>query len=44
MDPDVVNDARYASQMIDALKAIPMISLVTDLDNLFDSSSGIFVN
>ena len=44
MDPDVVNDARYADLIDDALLAIPSISLVTDLDNLFDSSQGIYVN
>jgi len=44
MDPDVVNDSRYKDLMDDALLAIPSISLVTDLDNLFDSSKGIYVN
>ncbi|MHC4370328.1 MAG: lamin tail domain-containing protein [Planctomycetota bacterium] len=44
MDPDVVNDPRYSRLMDDALLAIPSISLVTDLKNLFDSSTGIYVN
>ncbi|OHB60185.1 MAG: hypothetical protein A2168_04975 [Planctomycetes bacterium RBG_13_50_24] len=44
MDPDVVNDSRYKDLMDDALLAIPSISLVTDLDNLFDPSKGIYVN
>jgi len=44
MDPDVVNDSRYRDLMDDALLAIPSISLVTDLGNLFDSQSGIYVN
>ncbi|MHC4752633.1 MAG: chitobiase/beta-hexosaminidase C-terminal domain-containing protein, partial [Planctomycetota bacterium] len=44
MDPDVVNDYHYRNLMDDALLAIPTISLVTDLDNLFDSSTGIYVN
>jgi len=44
MDPDVVNDARYRGEIKDSLLAIPTISLVTDLDNLFDPSSGIYVN
>jgi hypothetical protein len=44
MDPDVVNDARYATQMVDALTAIPTISLVTDVGNLFDADTGIYVN
>jgi len=44
MDPDVVNDPQYSAQMIDALLAIPSISLVTNLENLFDRSKGIYVN
>ena len=44
MDPDVVNDARYKDRVDDALLAVPSISLVTDLGNLFDSQSGIYVN
>ena len=44
MDPDVVNDPRYSEQMRDALLAIPSISLVTNLENLFDGSKGIYVN
>ena len=45
MDPDIVlNDPTYAAQIIDSLKAIPTMSLVTDLQNLFDPSVGIYVN
>ncbi len=44
MDPDVVNDSRYSNLMDDALLAIPSISLVTDMENLFDRQSGIYVN
>ena len=44
MDPEVVNDPRYKDLVDDALLAIPSISLVTDLANLFHSSSGIYVN
>ncbi len=44
MDPDVVNDPHYSAQMIDALLAIPSFSLVTNLENLFDRSKGIYVN
>jgi hypothetical protein len=44
MDPDVVNDRRYKDLMDDALLAIPSISLVTDLANLFDPATGIYVN
>lgn len=45
MDPDIVeNDARYSDVVDDALLDIPSISLVTDLDHLFDPSTGIYVN
>ncbi|MFC1761708.1 chitobiase/beta-hexosaminidase C-terminal domain-containing protein [Planctomycetota bacterium] len=44
MDTDVVNDPRYANLMEDALLSIPSISLVTDLDNLFNTSTGIYMN
>ncbi len=45
MDPDVVtNDPRYVGLVDDALLSVPTISMVTDLDNLFDSSTGIYVN
>jgi len=44
MDPDVVFDPRYEDLMDEALLSIPSISLVTDLDHLFDSSTGIYVN
>ena len=49
MDPDVVNDPDYADLMGDALLSIPAISLVTDLDNLFNPSTdpnigGIYTN
>ena len=44
MDPDVVNDPRYAALMDDALLSVPSISLVTDLTNLFDPETGIYVN
>jgi hypothetical protein len=44
MDPDVVNDPRYKDLIDDALLAIPTISLVTDLANLFSASTGIYVN
>jgi hypothetical protein len=44
MDPDVVSDPRYKDLMDDALLAIPSISLVTALANLFDPAKGIYVN
>ena len=44
MDPDVINDPQYKDQITDALRSIPTLSLVTDLKNLFDPDSGIYVN
>jgi hypothetical protein len=44
MDPDVVNNGLYVGLVDDALLAIPTISLVTDLANLFDPATGIYVN
>ncbi len=44
VNQEVVNDVNYAGLIDDALLDIPSISLVTDLDNLFDSQQGIYVN
>ena len=44
MDPDIVNNHRWAGLVEDALLDIPTISLVTDIANLFDRSTGIYVN
>jgi len=44
MDSEVVNDPNYSSQIVSSLKGIPSISIITDLKNLFDPASGIYVN
>jgi len=44
MDPDIVNDSRYSGLMNQAMLAVPSISLVTDVANLFDPATGIYVN
>jgi hypothetical protein len=44
MDPDVTTNPSYADLMDDALLAIPSISIVTDLKNLFNQTAGIYVN
>ncbi len=44
MDPDIVNDTGWGAQIKDSLKSLPTLSIVTDLDNLFDSTTGIYVN
>jgi hypothetical protein len=44
MDSKIVNDPRYSDLIDDALLDIPTISIITDLKNLFDPASGIYVN
>jgi plastocyanin len=44
MDTDITQSSTYSGQIEGALKAIPSISIVTDPDNLFDTSTGIYVN
>ncbi|RPI00741.1 MAG: hypothetical protein EHM72_08375 [Calditrichaeota bacterium] len=44
MDPEVYNNARYRDKMLKAMTDIPSMSMVMDLDDLFDQASGIFVN
>jgi len=44
LDPDVYNNAIYKSQMEKSFLSIPTLSLVTDLKNLFNADSGIYVH
>ncbi len=44
MDPDVTTSALYSGQIKESLKAIPSISVVTELDDLFSPATGIYVN
>ncbi|HIJ54217.1 MAG TPA: hypothetical protein HPP66_13870, partial [Planctomycetes bacterium] len=44
MDTSIVNNLVWGPQLKGALVAIPTMSIVTDLFNLFDPSSGIYVN
>lgn len=44
MDPDVVNDPAYSATIRDDLKAVPTLSLVLDLNSLFNTSTGIYAN
>jgi hypothetical protein len=44
MDPDVLHDPRYQNKLKESLLSIPTFSIVTDLKNLFDTTSGIYVN
>jgi len=43
MDPEIVNDPRYIDRMEDALRSLPTVSLVTDIANLFDPNTGIYI-
>src|SRR5690606_29460738 len=45
MDPRIVNHPRFGGARLKAaLRAIPTISLSTDLANLFDPATGIYAN
>ena len=44
MDPDIVSSGEYGHLVEPGLRAVPTISVVTDLENLFDPSTGIYVN
>ncbi|MEW5850134.1 MAG: CotH kinase family protein [Myxococcota bacterium] len=44
MDPDVVEDREYVDAFPGALRGIPTVSVVTDIDNLFDEDKGIYYN
>ena len=42
MDGKVVDDPRYASTILDDLRAVPTISVVMDLEDLFGKERGIY--
>jgi hypothetical protein len=44
MDPKVVNDPRYSPTILDDLRAVPTISIVMDVDDLFGQENGIYVH
>ncbi|MBN1605466.1 MAG: CotH kinase family protein [Polyangiaceae bacterium] len=44
MDPNVCEASAYSAQIVPALRALPSISLVSDLSNLFDEEHGIYVH
>jgi hypothetical protein len=44
MDADVVDDPRFKDEIVDGLKSIPTLSLVTDIAHLFDEKTGIYSN
>ena len=44
MDPEITQSDRYKDIMDDALMQVPTISVVTEIDNLFDRDTGIYQN
>ncbi|HEY3372869.1 MAG TPA: CotH kinase family protein [Prolixibacteraceae bacterium] len=44
MDPDITKSATYAGLMTGAMTDIPSISVVSELGDLFDPTTGIYVN
>ncbi|MFI5381383.1 MAG: lamin tail domain-containing protein, partial [Tepidisphaerales bacterium] len=44
MDPRITTDPAYKSQMSQDLLSLPAMSIVTDMSNLFDPSTGLYVN
>jgi hypothetical protein len=44
MDPDIVNAPPWNSTIREDLKALPVLSLVTTVSNLFDPANGIYSN
>lgn len=42
MDPDVVNSPAYAASLTEDMRAVPTMSIVTDVVNLFDDEIGIY--
>jgi CotH kinase protein/Chitobiase/beta-hexosaminidase C-terminal domain/Lamin Tail Domain/PA14 domain len=44
MDPNITSVAPYAGQIKDALKSIPTLSIVTSMDNMFGTATGIYSN
>jgi hypothetical protein len=44
MDPDVVNNVQYRDTIKNDLQTLPTMSLVMDLDDLFNASNGIYAN
>ncbi len=44
LDPEVVEDPRYSGIIEDAFLDLPTVSIVTDIPNLFDETTGIYYN
>jgi hypothetical protein len=44
MDPEIVTNATYRNTIKEDLKSIPTLSIVMNLDDLFNASTGIYAN
>jgi hypothetical protein len=44
MDPDIVNNVTWGPQLLGALKAIPTINIAVNVNDMFGTTTGIFVN
>ena len=44
MDPEITQNPAYVDILDDALLSLPSVSIVTDIDNLFDPATGIYMN
>ena len=44
MDPEITQHPAYRDILDEALLSIPTLSIVTDIDNLFDNDTGIYMN
>jgi hypothetical protein len=44
MDPEIVNDPAYSTQMKGALLALPTLSLVLNVDDMFGATKGIYTH
>ena len=44
MDPKIVNRPEYSGELDNALKSIPTVSIIMELDDLFGPTRGIYVN
>ncbi len=44
MDPNIVTNIAYKGTIKNDLKTLPSFSIVTDLKNLFDPTTGIYTN
>ena len=42
MDPEIINDPMYGPQIVEALKALPVIAISVEIDEMFGAANGIY--